>query len=72
MRWRLLSWLENPSNPARSSHTEGRKTGTCHTEKKKTVEREGGTQGGGGEEGGTASVNSLHIQENANAQENMD
>ena len=33
-RWRPLPWLANPGNPAMSSHVEGEKAGTRHTERK--------------------------------------
>jgi len=39
-----VPWLANPGNPALNPHTEGRKTGTCHTDKK--VERKGGAREG--------------------------
>lgn len=50
----------------------GEKQAPVTLKKKQWKEKEGHREGGGGKEGGTASVNSLHIQENANAQENMD
>lgn len=50
----------------------GEKQAPVTLKKKNSGKRRRDTGRGGGKEGGTASVNSLHIQENANAQENMD
>ena len=67
-RWRPLSWLANPGNPAMSPHVEGEKQAPI-TLIKQWKERGGG---GGVRGGGTASKGVPILRRNTNAQKKAD